>query len=135
MKLNNLKRIAKEEFPNDSQNIIEKLAFLLNPYLEQVNNAFNKNIDFDNLNQELLTIEVTLNANGVPLVQTEIKSNLKTKINGLQVIRALNLTNDGTFPTGAPFITFDLNGSTISIKHVTGIPANKKYQLTVISIG
>lgn len=135
MRLNNVKRLAKEDFAPEDQALVEKLSFALNPLLDQLNNAFNKNIDFDNLNQELLTVDVEVNASGIPKILTEIKSNLKTKINGLCVIRAINLTNDGTYPSGCPFITFDTNGSIITIKHVTGIPANKKYRLLVISIG
>lgn len=134
MKITNIKRIVKEDFKAEDRELIDKLSFVLNPILEQLNNAFNKNIDFDNLNRELITFEVTLNAQGMPLSALEIKSSLKTKCKGLNIMSVTNLT-DSAYPTGAPFITFTLNGSNIQIQHITGLLANKKYRIVMESIG
>lgn len=135
MRLNNIKRIIKEDFAQEDRVLIEKLAFALNPFLEQISMIFNKNIDFDNLNQEIINVTIELDANGVPKTTTQIRSTLKTKIRGIQVINAANLENDGTFPTAGPFITYSINGNLITIQHVTGIPANKRYNLSAILIG
>jgi hypothetical protein len=134
MKITNIKRIVKEDFKAEDRELIEKLSFVLNPILEQLNNAFNKNIDFDNLNRELITFEVTLDAQGIPTSTLEIKSGLKGKCRGLNVMSVTNLT-DNTLPTGAPFITFGLNGNNIQIQHITGLVANKKYRIVMESIG
>jgi hypothetical protein len=93
MKLNNFKRLIVEEFPQETQPTVEKLSFALNPFLEQVVNAFNKNIDFDNLNQEVIEFTVTVDANGRPTTQTELRSSLRTKVRGYIVIRAKILTD------------------------------------------
>ena len=135
MKLTNIKRIRTEDFDKDDYALINKLAFALNPLLEQITSAFNKGIDFDNLNQEVVSITVEVNASGVPKTLLQLNSHLKGKTQGLTCINASNLENDGTFPTGTPFITFTQSGSLITIQHITGIPADKRYNLTVISIG
>lgn len=135
MKLNDIKRLSTDDFPRDQAALVSKLAFALNPFLEQISTMFNKNIDFDNLNQEVINVTVELDSSGVPKTLTDIKSNLKTKVRGLVCIRAVNLENDGTFPTNAPFVSYTVLGNLTRIQHVTGIPANKRYTLTLISYG
>ena len=135
MKLNDIKRIRTEDFEQEDRDLIGKLAFALNPFLEQISAAFNKNIDFENLNQEVLAMTVEVDATGVPKTLTDLKSSLKSRVSGLQVIKAVNLEGDGTFLTSAPFITFTLVGNLIRVQHVTGLPANKRYNLTMISYG
>jgi hypothetical protein len=135
MKLNNFKRLIVEEFPQETQPTVEKLSFALNPFLEQVVNAFNKNIDFDNLNQEVIEFTVTVDANGRPTTQTELRSSLRTKVRGYIVIRAQSEDPNGPLPLSTPLISFSQNESGVRITGVTGLPANNKFRLTVISIG
>jgi hypothetical protein len=135
MKLNDLKRIKTEDFATDDRELVSKLAYLLNPFLEQINTLLNHNVDFDNLNQEVITLTVELKTGGVPKVLTEFKSSLKTRIKGLICISAANLENDGTFPTTAPFISYSIVGDLIRIQNITGLPVGKRYTLTIISIG
>lgn len=135
MKINNLKRIIKEDFPAEAQATIEKLAFALNPYLEQVSNAFSKNIDFDNLNQEVTQFDVTVDSIGKPLLATELSFSLKTRPQGIIVIRVDNISGTAAYPTATPFITYDFNNSNVRILNVAGLPANKKFTLRVILIG
>lgn len=135
MKLNNIKRLVKEDFSKDDRELIDKLSFALNPFLEQIGTIFNKNVDFDNLNQEIVNIPVEVDSLGVPKTQTVVKTTLKTKIKGAYIIRADNLENDGTFPSGAPFITYSFSGNIITVLHVTGLPANKRYSLNTVFIG
>lgn len=134
-RVNNLKRITVEEFAEEDQEMAGKLAGALNPFLEQVSNAFNKNIDFDNLNQEIVQFEVTVGSTGIPTSPTEVRVNLKTRPRGLQVIRADNLSGTASFPTATPFITYDFSGSNIRILHVAGLPAGRKYNLSVLVLG
>lgn len=133
-KVTNIKRLVKEDFEADDQELVDKLAFSLNPFLEQVSAAFNKGIDDDNLNQQSMFIEAELNANGVPKSPLQIKVDLKVRVKGTQVILAQNLT-DGTFPTGTPFITFTINNNLLTVQHIAGLPPDKKYRLSIILIG
>jgi len=134
-RVNNLKRITVEEFAEEDQETVGKLAVALNPFLEQVSNAFNKNIDFDNLNQEIIQVEVTVGSDGKPVSPTEVRVSLRTRPRGLVVIRAENLSGTASFPTGTPFITYDFSGSNVRILHVAGIPAGRKYSLSMLVLG
>lgn len=134
MKVTNIKRINKEDFDKDSQETVDKLAFIINPFSEQIVNALNKNIDFDNLNQEIINLETQVNASGVPTINSEVKNPLKTRIKGIYCVSAQNLT-DNTLLVGAPFIVYSLNSGVITINQITGLPANKKFRLSMILIG
>jgi len=56
-KVNNIKRLVAEDFDQDYQDLVRQIAYTTNPFFEQITQAFNKSIDFENLNQDLVTIE------------------------------------------------------------------------------
>jgi len=134
MKVTNIKRINKDDFDKDSRELVDRLSFALNPFLEQVVNVLNKNIDFDNLNQEIINLETQVNSSGIPTINFEIKNPLKTRIKGIYCINAENLI-DNTLLTGAPFLTFTLESGVIRITQITGLPSNKMFRLSIILIG
>lgn len=131
MKVNNLKRIVAEDFESDDQDLIRKLSFSLNPMLEQITQAFNKNIDFDNLNMEIMYLTVEVDSTGIPKSSTFIKNPLKTRIRGVTVINAENQSNSNLL-TGSPFIAYTLVANGITVNQITGLSANCKYRLTLI---
>lgn len=135
MKVNNLKRIVVEEFSQEDQALVEKLSFSLNPMLDQLTTAFNKNIDFDNLNQEVVEFVTEVDNSGRPKVTTELKSGLRTRVRGYLVIRAQNENPNGPLPLSTPFISYAQNELGVRVLGVTGLPANNKFRLTVIAIG
>ncbi len=130
-----LKRINKEDFEKEMQDTIDKLAYPINSFFEQTRSLFDGRIDFRNLNQEIITVDVTTNASGVPNIITQYKSNLKTRVAGHTCINALNKSNALNTPTGTPFISFSLNSPLIIITKVTNLQPNEKYTLTLISYG
>lgn len=138
MKLNQLTRIVEEDFPQESRDVIQKLARALNPFLEQIGQVMSKNIDYDNLNRELLTYTVTVDSSGKPIDSTELKHNLKTKPKGFNCISARNLKGTSEIPSGTPFITFSYTGDNFSILKITGVsglPPNVKFELLLEIIG
>lgn len=130
----NLKRLIKEDFPQEYQDLVDKIAFSFNPLTEQLTQAFNHGIDFNNLNQEYTTFTLKVDASGVSTTSTELKHSLKTRIKGLHCIRAENLT-DNTPLNGAPFISFTTKNDIIQITQVTGLVADKQYRLSLVIIG
>jgi len=131
-----LKRIIKEDFPEQYRDLIDKLAYPFNQLAEFISLAFNNNITFqDNIYCQVKDVDVELNSSGIPKSPTKFISTLRSKSNGLFVIRADNLTNPNTYPTNAPFISFTENSNIITVNKVTGLQANNKYRLKVISIG
>jgi len=133
-KVNNLKRIVVEDFSKEDQDLVQKIAFSYNPLMEQLTSAFNKGIDFENLSQQFSIIRVRVDGSGNPVIPLEMKYELKTKLRGIQVISAQNLT-DNAFPTGQPFISYSLSGTIITVNNVTGLPSNKDFSLSVILYG
>lgn len=132
MKISGFKRLIKEDFPEDQQPLIEKLATVFNIFQEQVYYAFNNNITIDeNLNAQSVVYQVTVDSNGVPTGNSQIKYTLKTKPKGSQVINVQNLT-DTTLLSGAPFITYSLNGNILTINQVTGLLPGKVYSVTIV---
>lgn len=129
------KRINTEDFKSEERQLIEKLANILNLFNEQLVTLLTKNIDFTNLKQELKDIEIIVNSNGIPTVSSGFKNNLNSKIKGVICIRSQNLTNTSSYPTGAIIMAFEEVNNSVLIKHVTGLQANNKYKLTIITIG
>lgn len=133
MKVQDFKRLAEEDFPQESRELIKKVSYALNPFLEQIKSALDHNIDFDNLNQAVVSFKVAVNANGTPTQNLQLKSPLKSNIRGIQVIRVDS--TDGSFPSGAPFVSFTRNSGDVTIEHITGLLVNKEYNISVILIG
>lgn len=129
-KINNIKRIIKEDFPEDQQELIDKLSYSLNPFMEQVSNAFNKGINNDNLSREFIQVTVE-NTAGELKIPTQFKTNLKGRIQGFHILNVENLTNTTTYPTAAPWISWTISGNIITIKKVTGIQDDNKYRFTL----
>lgn len=130
-----LKRIIKEDFPSEYQEVIDKLAYPINSGFEQIQRGLDGQLDFANLNQEVINLDVTVNASGEPVVLTQYRSTLRTTVLGNSVIGASNLSVPQNTPTGQPFITFAQNGNQIRVNKITNLQPNERYLLTVISIG
>lgn len=133
-KVTELTRLVVEDFDKEDQPLVSKIARSYNLLIEQIGNAFNKGIDSDNLAQQYPIITVTVDAAGIPTPSLQIKYELKSKLRGMQVINALNLT-DSTPITGAPFIVYEISSNVITVKQITGLPAGKQFSLSVILIG
>ena len=133
--LDNITKIIAEEFKKDDRETVQKLAETLNPFMEQVYQSYQKNINFSNLNMDLVRVVVKVNSSGVPLSVTKFSSNLR-RIEGNIVINALNKSFSGVYPSGGMFVTCEQNANGLyTVKSVTGIQANNEYQLTLMLIG
>lgn len=127
------KLIKASDFPKEQEELVTTLGNIMNSTLEQMYSALNKGIDFNNLNQQLVTFTVKVDSNNLPVGKVELKSTLKTKIQGVMCIRA----QGNSYPSTNPLISFTYSSSTnsIVINHITGLEANQEYTLTVILVG
>jgi len=129
-RIDNVKRITVEDFPEEDRETVERIANNYNFFAEQVTNVLNGNIDFDNLNRSLVTIGLTVNTAGTPTIVTRFTAPRGLK--GTKVVRADNLTSPTAGVTGAPFITFGSNGQgTYTLTQVRGLIPNNQYNLVV----
>ena len=133
-RIDSVRRINATEFPKEDQETVERLSVIMNFFMEDVVNALNGNIDFENLDRELREIDIIVDANGTPIRNQQFTTNLD--LAGTKVIRADNLTNAAVFPTESPFITYTTNGTgTFTIQNIRGLPANNRFRLIVELIG
>jgi hypothetical protein len=136
MKLSSFKRIITQDFPKESQKLMEQLGSTLNDSFNQVFSALNKRITFsENIACTVKDVLVIVDSNGNP---TQIASFALDVPNlpvlGVTVIKVENLTNSTIYPTSAPFISFQIVNNTVRINNITGLLPNNTYRLKVIAI-
>lgn len=128
--IDSVKRIKVEDFPQDQQETAAKIGEVYNFFAEQVTNVLNGNVDFDNLNRKKIELTVTTDSSGKPTTETRFSTDLG--LVGTKVLRADNLTNSVSYPTGSPFISYTSSGGGIyTIRNITNLPANNKFRLVI----
>lgn len=133
-RLDNVKRIIKEDYDQKYHDIISKLSFTLNSFMEQVVNQVNGNLDFTNLKQEVIDYKVTVGASGVPTTGNQIRIGFP-KASGVQAIAYANENGTNATLTGGVSVVFT-NTSTnlIRIDQITGLVAGVVYNLRFLVI-
>lgn len=126
--------IRREDYPEQAGDVIESLGQVLNIFMEEVIEGFEGRLDYNNLNQSLRQINIVVDADGNPNTRTEFRSLLTdgTRAGGITCIRAQNLSNPSTVPTGTPFITFTEDNNVIRIQNVTNLQENERYLLNLL---
>lgn len=122
-----LKRISKEDFPADDQELVGKLAFPLNSFMEQVRNLFDKNIDVQNLTEEYITLKVQTNSQSQPIAALSFKTNLKNKLKGVVVVSGNITSGTNQYLQQTPFISFSQNLSIVTINNISGLEPETSY--------
>ena len=128
MKLPTLQNLVKEDFPTSQQDMIGKIAFILNPALSAITSVLTNGITVsDNFNGNIRSITVTVDSNGIPINTTSFPSGLKSQVQNIIVTRAQNQTNTTTYPTSCPFINFTDNSGQVTVNQISGLQANNTY--------
>lgn len=133
--MNNLTRVRTEDYPEESRDIVSKLSVSINSIVDQLNIAFNKSIDFRNLNMQVSTLNITVDSSGNPNQPTSMSNGLKTKCVGLTVIKALDSSGNNATLSAAPFISFTEANNQLSITNIKGLNQDQSYSLTVLCLG
>ena len=107
------------------------MGFSLNTFIEEVYLAIMGQMNItDNLDQMYKTILVEVDSNGIPKKNIQFNSNLKSKANGIQCVRAFKNT-----VVSQPFMTFVDDSGIIKLSHITGLTADTEYQLVLLVLG
>lgn len=136
-RLDNVRRIVKEDYDPKYHQLIDRLAYVLNSFMEQVTTQVNGNLDFTNLNQDITTVKITVDSSGTPIGNNLIRTEVRNP-QGIQVIRAISVNNPSTtFPTNTPFISYSVTTNTqvLKITHISGLPADTAFNLRIVTIG
>jgi len=130
-KIPNYRRISTGDFSAENSQDMNQLAEILNPFMRDITDVINGNIDFENLNQNIIEFETTVDANGIP--QNKQINIGNSTFKGFNVINARNLTNPSVYPTGQPFISASPTGNqVVNINNISNLPANNKFLITAI---
>jgi len=133
-KVPDLKRVTIEDFSSEDRNLVEKLAFIINSFHEQVRSALSKNIDFENLAQETRVLSFSTGIVGQPLNTVSFKSGLVNKIQGITIVRTVITSDNTSFPTELPIISWSQNASLVTITNIGGLQPETQYELTILAI-
>jgi hypothetical protein len=135
----NIRRIRTEDFDPEYRQLIERISYALNEFQDQTIFNLSKGIDFQNLNQDLKDVEVTIDASGALVNPPTIRTDLKSKPRLVFIGNAVNLQNPTVLPASMPFVSFTsdttANGNIVRILGITGLPNNSQYRLTLLIIG
>lgn len=130
------KRIRIEDFKSEEKELITKLSDMVTPFMDDVYQALDGRLDFDNLNRQIVDLEVLIDSFGKVVNNPQIKTTFKTqRVRGVNVINAVNLGNSSVYPTSLPMINFTINGAIMTILNITGLQADSRYKLTLELIG
>lgn len=131
-KLDNVQRIIIEDYPDEHKDTVAKLATVLNFFMENVVSTVNGQLDFDNLKRQLVTIDIVVDSNGIPINGTH-RFAAKSGAKGSNVISARGTNNINQLPTSAPYISFDSTQESgiYVIRKAYGLQFNVKYRLLV----
>lgn len=132
-KLPTYRRIYKQDYDQDKQDFVEKLALPINNGFDTLYDALNKKITLsDNITSDVIDVNLTVDDKGVPLKTTVFSVSFTDQIGLLIVGNLVNNTNNKSFPSQAPFITWSQSSKTVTIQHVTGLSPNNSYTITIV---
>lgn len=137
MRLPSFKRLFKQDFQQEFREFVDRLSVSYNSGIEVLYDLANNKISFkDNILSVVKDVTLTVNANGIPTNTASVTLDgiVRTPI-GCFVVLATNLTTASVFPTSQPFVTFTQNENSITINHVSGLPAGNSFLLRLIIIG
>jgi hypothetical protein len=124
-----LRRLLVQDFSSEDQDLVGKLATLINNALEQVSSAFSNGLTVkDNMAaMELdLAVAAPVNAANPIFFKNTTKAAIRMIICGNAVT-----AQGGIAPTGTPFFTFETSGNEVKITSITNLTAGSKYTLRV----
>ena len=135
MKLPNFQRLISNDFSEEQKAIVDQLASSLNIGIDTLYQALNKKVSLaDNVDCLVKDVTVIVDSSGIPTADTLFKLDDTTRnIIGIQVIKATNLTNSSTYPSGAIFLSYAQQQNGVQILHATGLQASNKYTLKIVA--
>lgn len=133
MKLPNQRRIYTQDFPEEYQDFVTKLAESLNINLEFLYQALNKNISLrDNIACTIREVTVVVDSTGTPASQTTFALDNNLPVLGVTALSTINLTNSTGYPTGQPYVAWEFNNQgKFVIRYISSLTPGNTYRLTL----
>lgn len=125
------RKINTEDYEAQYSSLVTRLAYALNPFIDEVVDNLENGIDFNNLARNLITINIQIDGSGNITSGNRVNVGV-TNPPGLNVVKVINLTNSRIYPTSAPFISFTpIENGIINIDNITGLTGGNNYQITI----
>lgn len=131
MKIQIPKKIRTEDFDSESQDIAGKIGEIYNNFADEVYQALDGRIGFDNLSRKLVDVVIVIDSAGKVKNPPQIKLDLPIRLRGLTVVRAQNQVNPVTYPLAQPFVSWTATSTILTILNVTGLQPSSQYLLTL----
>jgi hypothetical protein len=134
-------RINTDDYPQEMQPTVERLADTINPSLESLYLALNGEVNFNNLSWGILTgFVVKVDSAGSLIVDgsdsrltRRLQNPAKGTLVGSLVMRAVCLDDSNVFPSHTPFVSFSQNSDgSLTINNVRGLAPNLRHQISII---
>ena len=133
-KISQSKRLNKEDFPQEYQDLVDRMGECINPFIKQVYSCLSQGLSYvDNFYGQELSITTKVSATGVP-VNNQFKYTLKTRPKSIQVLNVINTTNNVTV-TSNPFVGFSISGETRTFNYITGLSPNIDWNISLFVMG
>jgi len=134
MQLSNVRRIIVEDFPEENRTTMEKLAQVMNPFMDEVVTLSRNKVDYDNLNRSLIILDMQVDAAGIPKGVSQINIKLTT-YKGHSIVNVQSLQG-GENVLSAPYLDCTYQGnSLVRVNKFHGLPVGKKLRITIEFIG
>lgn len=131
MKIQIPKKIRTEDFDSDSQDMVAKLGEVYNNFADEVYQALDGRLDFENLSRKLVDVTIIIDAAGKVKNPPQIKLDLPIRLRGVLCVRAVNQVNPTIYPTTQPWVSWNATSTLLTILNVSGLQPNSQYLLTL----
>jgi hypothetical protein len=130
-KLSDIRRIIPEDFKKEEREMAEKIAGSYNEFADEIYQAVNGQLDFENMARRKVVVDLVFNSDGSLKVPVTINSGL-TYVAMLHIGKVENLTSASVKLATAPYIDWTHQGSgLVKINYGRSFIAGAKYRLTL----
>lgn len=128
--IDSVKRITVEDFRDEDKEVAERIGVTYNYFAEQVTNVLNGGIDFENMNRSTISVQLAVDSTGNPSQVSKFTA--AVGVQGINIIRAENLTSRTNYVVSAPFMSYTSSGDGVyTIDNIKGLVTNDNYRLLV----
>jgi hypothetical protein len=136
MKLPSYRRIYKNDYAEEYEGLVEKLAVSINYGFDTLYDALNQRLNFeDNIASTIAEFSVTVDGNGIPTKKTQFKlKSAQTTVQGVIVLNCYGERNPDILPQSGVFVSFQKNENFLNINNIKGLIPNVSYTIKLLAI-
>jgi hypothetical protein len=136
MKLPSYRRIYKNDYAEEYEALVEKLAVSVNYGFDTLYDALNQRLNFeDNIASTIAEFSVTVDGNGRPTQKTQFKlKSSQTIVQGIVVLNCYGTKDPDVLPQSGIFVSFEKNENFVNINNIKGLIPNVSYTIKLLAI-